>query len=333
MSLKRDIKLRNAQLKLRDTRKNYRQLMDEHKGLLREHDALMQIRKSVKTHKIKRGRKGKRTRAVAFAIASDWHVEEQVRPNTINGINKYNLEIAKARADYFFERVVRMVEKEQQDAQIETLVLALLGDFMSGNIHQELLENCLLRPIEAAIFAEELLASGIQFILDNTKLNLVVPCCVGNHTRITQKVHYSTELGNSLELMIYSHLRDRFGGDRVNFIIGTGYHVYMDVYGKVVRLHHGHAVRYGGGIGGLTIPLNKAIHQWNLTKHADLDIQGHYHQSMFMRRFVVNGSLIGYNAFALRIKAEYEPPSQSFFLMDEKRGKTVQTPIIMNGHH
>jgi len=51
---------------------------------------------------------------------------------------------------------------------------------------------------------------------------------------------------------------------------------------------------------------------------------------MALRRFVVNGSLIGYNAFALSIKAEYEPPSQAFFLIDKKRFRSVTIPILFD---
>ena len=40
-----------------------------------------------KITKIKGGPGGS---AVAFAIASDWHVEETVDPNTVNGLNAYN---------------------------------------------------------------------------------------------------------------------------------------------------------------------------------------------------------------------------------------------------
>jgi hypothetical protein len=44
----------------------------------------------------------------------------------------------------------------------------------------------------------------------------------------------------------------------------------------------------------------------------------------------VNGSLVGYNAFALSIKAGFEPPKQAFFLIDKSVGKTVVTPIILS---
>ena len=42
-----------------------------------------------------------------------------------------------------------------------------------------------------------------------------------------------------------------------------------------------------------------------------------------------NGSLIGYNAYALSIKASFEPPTQTYFLLDKKRGRTMTAPIYL----
>lgn len=271
--------------------------------------------------------------AVAVIVASDWHLEEQVLPEKVSGMNKYNLQVAEARAKEFFQNSVRLLKKEQQDARIDTVILALLGDFISSNIHEELLENCLLRPAEAIIFAEGLLCGGIEYLLKHTKVNLVIPCCVGNHTRITKKVHISTEQGNSLETIMYSHLARYFKNNkRVKFLIAEGYHQYVKVFDSyVIRFHHGHALNFAGGVGGVYIPARKAIAQWQKMKHANLDVFGHFHNyKIDGDLFVLNGSLIGFNAFGLAIKCDYEKPRQAFFLIDKKRGKTVHVPITFS---
>ena len=89
-------------------------------------------------------------------------------------------------------------------------------------------------------------------------------------------------------------------------------------------------IRYQGGVGGVYIPVNKAISQWSRAKHADLDVFGHFHQAKHDVRFISNGSLIGYNAFAISIKADFEPPKQAFFLIDRKRGVTIYAPIMFD---
>jgi hypothetical protein len=41
----------------------------------------------------------------------------------------------------------------------------------------------------------------------------------------------------------------------------------------------------------------------------------------------VNGSVVGYNGYAMAIKATPEPPQQAFYILDSKRGKTCKSPI------
>ena len=279
---------------------------------------------------VPKSRTGK-SEAVAVAVASDWHIEEPVEPSSVNGMNEFNLEIAEARAEMFFERTLRLVKKERQDVKIHTLVLGLLGDFITGNIHEEMLVTNLLKPMDAMLKARDMLEGGIRFLLENSDLNIVCVCCVGNHSRITKKVYASSEHGFALEWMMYHDMRRAFTGEeRVQFVIEDSYHTYLPIYDYLVRFHHGHAVRYNGGVGGLTIPLNKAIAQWNKGRVATLDVIGHWHQYMPARQggCVVNGSLIGYNGFALRIKAGYEDPTQAFFLIDRDRGVTCHWPIL-----
>ena len=313
------------------TDRKYRGALRQLGALERELNAALAIKGTNYTHIIEPYRSGDKSEATAIVLASDWHVEEEVRYSKTSGLNRYNLDIAKIRAHQFFQRAVKMMQKEQQDIPIKEMILWLGGDFISGNIHEELLENCLLQPIEAILFAQELLASGIEFILANTKLKLTIPCSCGNHSRITGRTHISTEQGNSLEFFMYHNLKNYFQGEkRVTFVIDEGYHTYINVYGRPCRFHHGHSIRFQGGVGGLTIPVNKAIAQWNKARSAFIDCFGHYHTSMSLSNFVGNGSLIGYNAFALSIKADFEKAQQSMFLVDKMRGKTVSIPLLFD---
>lgn len=261
-------------------------------------------------------------------VASDWHVEENVGAE-VGGLNTYSLDIAKARATQFFQAALRLTKLLQQDIRIDTMVLALLGDFVSNDIHEEFPEVNELTPMYAIQAAMGFLISGIDFLLANSSLKFVIPCHSGNHARTTRTTRFSTENGHSLEYLMYSHLAAYYRHEmRVTFIIPEGMHSYVRVYDKVIRFHHGHAIRYAGGVGGIYIPVNKAIGQWNKAIHADLDVFGHFHQLRDGGNFLCNGSLIGYSAFALSIKADFEEPKQLLFLMDKARGRTAVWPIL-----
>lgn len=269
--------------------------------------------------------------SAAVLVASDWHIEERVDPKTVDGVNEYNLEISEARVEKFFQNGLSMLEMCRTRGSIDTLVLALLGDLITGYIHEELAESNYLSPVEATLQSYMLVRGGIDFLLKEGKLkSLVVPCCVGNHSRTTQKMRVSTSVKNSYEWLLYQFLAMAYKDDeRVRFEIADGYFVFMDLYSTKLRFHHGDDVRYMGGVGGLTIPLNKAIAQWNKMRRVDVDVLGHWHTRLNTREAVVNGSLIGYNAWGIHIKASYEPPSQSFFLVHPDYGKTVEIPIMV----
>lgn len=284
------------------------------------------------TFKIKPKLKSHQGEATVVVLASDWHIEERVDPNTINDLNTHNLDIARERAVEFFQAALRLTEILGKDVKISTMILALLGDFITGDIHEEMMETAEVEPALAIIEAQKILASGIQFLLDNSKLDLVIPCHSGNHARTTKETRHATEAGHSLEYLLYHMLADHFAGNkRVKFIIPRSYHSFVTVYGEVIRFHHGHNLRYGGGVGGLTIPVNKAIAQWNKSnKDVTLDCFGHWHTRFDGGNFIANGSNIGFNAFAVSIKASYDRPSQTLFLIDKKRGRTCTWTISYN---
>ena len=297
-----------------------------------ERESLFRIKKTPQTFHMKQKKSGD-SEAVAVMIASDWHVEEEVLPATVNGMNEYSLAIAKTRAENFFVNGVRLIKVFQKDTKIDRLILALLGDFITNSLRDENLENNQMQPGDALWYAKTLLVSGIKYILANTDVKLTIPCHTGNHGRMTDKVHWSTESGNSLERYMYRDLAEYFENEpRVEFLIAEGLMSYVDVYGKTLRFTHGHTIKFGGGVGGVTIPVRKAIAQWNKVKRADITIMGHFHQTFDGGDFMVNGSLIGWNTFGIAIKADYEPPQQTFFIIHNHAGgsKTGVCPIWLD---
>jgi hypothetical protein len=151
----------------------------------------------------------------------------------------------------------------------------------------------------------------LEFLLNHSTYTFVVPCKVGNHSRTTLKTRYASEAGHSLETLLYVHLVAHFRNEpRLKFVIDDSYLTYIDIYDQTLRFHHGHELKYAGGVGGLFI-------------------FGHFHQSKDGGKFISNGSLIGYNAYAIRNKLDPEPARQQIFLIDKKRGRTFSCPIVL----
>jgi len=311
---------------LQHSKRNIEQLLNENLKLTKTLDILSNVRE-VTTFKITK-HKSVHSEATAVILASDWHLGEKVDASTIGYVNEFNEVVAKERAEEFFKNALRLIKIFEKDITINTLVLALLGDFISNTIHEDLAETNTMLPADEICFAQDLITSGIQFLLDNTKLKIIIPCHSGNHGRMTKKQRISSEAGNSLEYYMYRSIASYFKKEkRLEFIIPRGYFSFVQVYDKTLRFHHGHNLSYGGGVGGITIPINKAIAQWNKTRNVDFDCFGHFHQFLDGGYWICNGSMIGFNNYAESIKATFDKPKQTFFLIDSKRGKTVVAPI------
>jgi hypothetical protein len=272
--------------------------------------------------------------AIPCVVASDWHVEETVRPETVNGLNEFNPDIARRRAELFFQRSLTLVNGVARDSKIDTIHLSLLGDFFSGYIHPELQETNALGPIDAADFAAELLTSGIEFWLRNSSYRIIGDALPGNHGRLTLKMRHANVVGTSLESFAYRKALARFDGNpRVDIKLAAGGRTYRDLFPTFkMRLFHGYEVGFQGGIGGVTIPLRKKIAAWDRSIRAQLSVCGHFHQLLNGGDFVVNGSLIGYSAYAEAIAASPEPPRQSFFLVHARHGgqMALSAPIWLD---
>ena len=329
LDIEGDIERMSQKEEKKDIEKKYKKSLQVIKELQQINDFAAQIKRGTETFKItKNNSSSNKSEATAFLIASDWHMEEEVKKDKVNGLNEFNLTIASQRAECFFKNGLRLVDINAREVTIKEIVVALIGDFASGNIHEELLETCQLQPMDAILFAQKHIIAGLEYLLQNSAYNITVPCIVGNHMRITEKVHHSTEQENSLEYLMYKNIAQYFRNEkRITFIIPNSDDCYLPVYGFTVRFVHGHQFRFGGGVGGVTIPLIKWLNIQNGNIHADYTILGHYHQYFSGKNFICNGSLIGFNTYSK--KFGYEPPKQAFFLIDSRFGKTVEAPILL----
>ena len=281
--------------------------------------------------KIKASNRKGASESTALVLCSDLHYEETVDPATIDGLNEYSPAIAQKRFANFTNNALKLVDMCRNKSTINKLVFWLGGDFITGYIHEELMENNAMSPVDASTEVFSLLVGAIDFMLEHGDFEqIIIPTNVGNHSRTTKEYKISTLVQNNYEWLIYKFLETHYKDEkRVHLQLTRGYFNYLDIYGYMIRFHHGNNVRYGGGVGGLTVPLNKAIAMWNQAKPAYLDIMGHWHQRLSSKNAVVNGSIIGYNAYAQSIKASFERPQQTFLLMHPKWGKTIEAPIFV----
>lgn len=284
-----------------------------------QNEWLEELKKAPDPKPLKIERHGKSKPAATFcAVASDWHVEERVRPELVSYKNEYNPEISQERACQYTRSCLRILELNRKAWDIREMVQSLQGDFITGHLHLEAVQENYLTPTQAALLAHEILCQHINTLLktDLEKIHLV--CNYGNHGRLPDKPQPSMGF-NNLEWMLYQLMQRHYASEpRLVWHIADGYQITTDLYGFKIRWHHGDEVKYRGGLGGITVPFyGRTGRQAQGGEIADLDVIGHHHSLQHPRKLIINGSLIGYNPYAASKAFPYERPMQASFIVDE----------------
>lgn len=273
--------------------------------------------------------------AAAFALLSDVHCEERVRLGETPVPNVYDLGVAERSIARFFAGYRWLIDfhrgggSTSRGFRITDVNLWLGGDLQTGHIHDENKENTEMAPVQTMLWLRPRLIAGIELLLADPKTErLNVVCSYGNHGRDTKKPYRALGAYHSYEWLLYQILAAHFEKEpRVRFLADASGHQFMKAYDFDLHFHHGDETNYQGGVGGITIPINKAVAQWDIAKKCHFHNFGHWHQYIDTGRVALNGSVIGYNAYAMSIKATPEVPQQAFYLLDSKRGKTCKSPI------
>ena len=224
-----DTKLRTVQQQLVHQKAQYRGALDKQAvfektlGAYQQFDKIQKLIIPAKWEMLPKNKK----EAVAFALASDWHLDEVVNPAEIGGLNAYNLDIAKMRVEEYFKVVLKLINMLRGESKITRLVVGALGDFISGWIHEELMEANVLTPTEAIVQTFELWVNGLDFLLRESNLEEIdVICCCGNHSRTTKKNEVKKSHLKSYEWLLYQFLVKSYamkGETRLKFKLPEGY--------------------------------------------------------------------------------------------------------------
>jgi hypothetical protein len=327
---KEEIRARQESARVKALESNLRKVLSDYEILQGQYDnaLLLQENTNVKPAIITFNTSIK-SQATPIIQWSDFHVEERIEKKTTQGLNEYNPTIAEKRVNKLAENTIKLIRKERQDTKINELVVCLGGDFINNFLHEHDVQMNFMHPIEAAVFAKTLLVRALSTVAKYGNFKKIIVMCIrGNHGRLTKRMQSSNDYMMNIEAVLYYMLKQELVDSTFEFHIPESEHGYLEVYGKTIRCFHGHQVNYQGGVGDITIPVNKAIMKWDKTVRAHWNLMHHYHRFWTPSTTVsLNGSLCGWNSYALSCGFAYEPPLQAFQLLDAKRGFTVRTPI------
>lgn len=269
----------------------------------------------------------------AIALFSDAHIEETVTPESVNFLNEYNIDIAEKRIQTYFENLAACLAQDD----VDELVFASLGDTISGFIHQELEQTNQMTPLEATLKAQSLIYSGLKYLCESVQLPKLKKIrfigIVGNHSRTTKKMQHNNGYKMSYEWLMYQNIKNQCEITKLPiefYIPECEIAVVKTSDDKTFIFAHGFQIKSSGNstVCGIYPALNRLCLKWSNTFKQDMLFIGHFHSSVNTPNAVVNGSIIGYNAFALSNGMTQERPQQSYIVYDTMIGGQLLTRQI-----
>jgi predicted phosphodiesterase len=273
------------------------------------------------------------TPGVPVLLLSDWHVGETVHPDSAGG-NRYNSQVVYTRASNLVANAVNVIDLQWkalgERGKPTQIILPLLGDFVSGEIHDELARTNDVDPLPSVLAARDILLTVIRSFAAQYG-RVICPCVSGNHGRTDRKPTAKHALWRNLDWLIYTLLeRDLSGDKRVTVFTPSDNMAFFDVHGVRFLAMHGHdlGVKGGDGIIGSVGPIMRGRAKMAAFCEArrtpfDTLLLGHWHQHMMLPGVVVNGTLKGPDEYTLGVlRARPEPAGQALFFVHPRYGIT-----------
>ena len=278
---------------------------------------------------------------VPMLFCSDWHWGEVVDRRQITGVdNEFGLKIARSRVRSLVTHTMDLLDHHMGDAQFPGAVVALGGDFFSGDIHEELVESAEATTMQSMVDVLGVMVWLVDQLLGRFQ-NIFITGVVGNHGRNTRKPRHKGRVYTNFDWLLYQLLKRHYHpqegvvNQAVSFSIPDGPDSLFRIYNHRFLLTHGDQMRGGDGITGALMPImrgavKKKSRNSEIGQDYDTLLMGHWHTFWNSRRLVVNGSLKGYDEFAYSLNLPYEPPSQNLIITSPSLGVVNCIPVYVD---
>lgn len=256
---------------------------------------------------------------------SDTHAGEVVSEVETSGINSYDWATMVRRLEAVRRAVFSYADN--RPFPVHRLHVCALGDMLSGNIHDELVETNEVPLAEATVqFAIDGSAWLESFLERFAEIRF--SGVVGNHPRSTRKPHAKRAFDNADWLVYHAmqgYLRKQ---PAIKWDIPKAAAHPVEIANKRCLLLHGQGIRssmpgvpWGGVVRRVT-----ALDQQYTSKGMPIDhyFLGHFHQSnaVLQGRVLMNGSVKGVDEYSLQAFGGGVSPQQLLLTFSRKRGLT-----------
>jgi hypothetical protein len=263
-------------------------------------------------------------------VLSDLHWGENVSLDAMDGLNSFNLAIARSRLGRWANTVCDLLTKHWAGPAPERIVLILGGDLVSGGIHNELAKTDQLRPIPAVRDVADHLRHAILVIKANVDCPIDIVSLPGNHGRSTLKPESKDVAATSHDILVSDFLEMGLRGqEHIHFFAPVSPDALFSVYGWRVLASHGDKIGSRGGQGFIGPAATAARGFKRMIAdyaargvHVDLIVICHFHTPLLLEEGFVNGSLPGPTEFSRDGRFRPHPAMQLMFTMHPRRRVT-----------
>lgn len=274
--------------------------------------------------------KNVRADSVASLLVSDWHFGEEVGSEDLQGINEYNPEVARIRLDRLFNGTIDYC----QTIGLDEIEINMLGDNISGRIHQELLEHTADPTVMTVLQFSDYMSHWIKKIADSGIRIRKVRSMPGNHGRFQDKPSFKKRAYNNHEYYLAMFMKRELENIVDDFLIPPSLFFIDETFDTVISYTHGDCFRGGTGLNPVSGTWGRDVAKLNglyskTGLNFDILTMGHFHSgdmkipSFDGTKIVVNGSGKGTDEFALGALKTGSRPNQTIFTIEKgKKGCT-----------
>jgi hypothetical protein len=257
---------------------------------------------------------------------TDLHNGEVTKKDEVDGFGEFNPEVFNRRLRQLGQHVIDHVAVQRAGYKIPTLHIMGTGDYISGDIHEELkVTNAYPAPVQAVNCGYALGALVEMLAPHFEQINSDWITC-DNHGRMTKK-NQAAEGGENNWGFVVAHIIKQYTARLSNFCMNI--HAKASAIAPIgskekFLIFHGHQIKGWAGVPYYGFERRVALEAVKRMNAQDSGFTkllfGHFHISVDSQNFLTGGSLSGTNAFDHSC-GRHSPAHQTSFMVHPKHGQ------------
>ena len=204
---------------------------------------------------------------------SDTHIGEHVFKDQMRGLNEYNFEIFNKRMYGWANQILKHTSYRRQIAPVDELVIPMLGDMISGDIHEELARSNMANCMEQMIRGASIIGQALMYLAPHYA-KIRVPWVVGNHGRMTRKPPMKDKYMD-WDYMLYQWVATFCQNqENIEFHIPRSFITTFKIHDKVVLITHGDCISGAGSSGAILNSITKLRSVFQFRKTLQRELEG-----------------------------------------------------------